>query len=159
MSNDKPSEALRSKLQYTANAAVAEKDYEVGFGKPPKATRFIKGQSGNPEGRPKVPSISDVTPIIDKVLAEPAQIREAERIRTVSKLEAALRAQVKHALLGNTRAVRAVFTQAEMAGLLRKAQQKGFLEQIEPRGEQGEIIRVYHERSEKPPTPNWRRRN
>lgn len=28
-------------------------DYEVGYGKPPKSTRFKKGQSGNPLGRPK----------------------------------------------------------------------------------------------------------
>ena len=28
-------------------------DYEVGYGKPPKHTRFKKGQSGNPKGRPK----------------------------------------------------------------------------------------------------------
>jgi len=28
-------------------------DYEVGYGKPPKHTRFQKGQSGNPKGRPK----------------------------------------------------------------------------------------------------------
>jgi hypothetical protein len=27
--------------------------YEVGFGKPPKATQFRKGESGNPKGRPK----------------------------------------------------------------------------------------------------------
>lgn len=30
-----------------------ERDYEVGYGKPPKHTRFSKGQSGNPHGRPK----------------------------------------------------------------------------------------------------------
>lgn len=28
-------------------------DYEVGFGMPPKETRFRKGQSGNPNGRPR----------------------------------------------------------------------------------------------------------
>ena len=28
-------------------------DYTVGYGKPPTATRFKKGQSGNPKGRPK----------------------------------------------------------------------------------------------------------
>ncbi|MEN1704655.1 MAG: DUF5681 domain-containing protein [Planctomycetota bacterium] len=27
--------------------------YEVGYGKPPKNTRWKKGQSGNPKGRPK----------------------------------------------------------------------------------------------------------
>lgn len=27
--------------------------YDVGYGKPPHATRWQKGQSGNPEGRPK----------------------------------------------------------------------------------------------------------
>jgi len=27
-----------------------EKDYEVGYGRPPKHTRFRKGQSGNPKG-------------------------------------------------------------------------------------------------------------
>jgi hypothetical protein len=28
-------------------------DFEVGYGKPPVATRFKKGQSGNPSGKPK----------------------------------------------------------------------------------------------------------
>jgi hypothetical protein len=30
-------------------------DYEVGYGKPPLHTRFRKGQSGNPAGRPRRP--------------------------------------------------------------------------------------------------------
>jgi hypothetical protein len=29
-------------------------DYEVGYGRPPKGTRFQPGKSGNPHGRPKV---------------------------------------------------------------------------------------------------------
>jgi hypothetical protein len=35
--------------------AVAETggNHEVGFGKPPKHSRFVKGKSGNPKGRPK----------------------------------------------------------------------------------------------------------
>ena len=31
----------------------SETDYEVGYGKPPKSSRFKKGKSGNPKGRPK----------------------------------------------------------------------------------------------------------
>lgn len=34
-------------------ALVARPGYEVGYGKPPEDTRFRKGQSGNPRGRPK----------------------------------------------------------------------------------------------------------
>lgn len=29
------------------------RSYEVGYGKPPKASQFRKGQSGNPRGRPR----------------------------------------------------------------------------------------------------------
>jgi hypothetical protein len=30
-----------------------ENDYEIGYGKPPVHTRFVKGKSGNPKGRPR----------------------------------------------------------------------------------------------------------
>src|ERR1700722_7852192 len=30
------------------------RDYEVGYGRPPRKTRFQPGKSGNPRGRPKV---------------------------------------------------------------------------------------------------------
>lgn len=33
-----------------------ERDYEVGYGRPPKHSQFKKGQSGNPNGRPKEPT-------------------------------------------------------------------------------------------------------
>jgi hypothetical protein len=33
--------------------STEENDYEVGYRKPPVATRFKKGQSGNPSGKPK----------------------------------------------------------------------------------------------------------
>jgi len=37
----------------TKNQLVPVNNYEVGYGKPPKETQFVKGQSGNPKGRPK----------------------------------------------------------------------------------------------------------
>ena len=32
-----------------------KRDYQVGYGKPPLHSRFKKGQSGNPRGRPLFP--------------------------------------------------------------------------------------------------------
>ena len=32
-----------------------DEGYSVGYGKPPKHTRFVKGKSGNPRGRPRKP--------------------------------------------------------------------------------------------------------
>lgn len=49
-------EDLRKCQHYLAKLIEVEgdkKDYEVGYGKPPKDTRFKAGQSGNPKGRPK----------------------------------------------------------------------------------------------------------
>jgi len=137
-------ESSRLERQQGASPTVHKHDYDVGFRKPPKGNRFKKGQSGNPKGRPKPSQISDVTPIIDSVLAEPAQIRDGDRVRTVSKLEATLRAQIGRALKGDPRAIRVLFNLGEKAGLFSKAQQKGFLELLEPKGEDGEIIHVYH---------------
>jgi hypothetical protein len=31
-------------------------DYEVGYGKPPRGTRFVKGHSGNPGDAPRAGS-------------------------------------------------------------------------------------------------------
>ena len=36
-----------------------DKPYEVGYGKPPRHTRFVKGRSGNPRGRPRKAASND----------------------------------------------------------------------------------------------------
>ena len=45
-----------------------ERDYEVGYGKPPRHTRFVKGQSGNPRGRP--PGAKNMKTLLTKALNE-----------------------------------------------------------------------------------------
>ena len=62
--------------------------YEVGYGKPPKATRFKPGQSGNPGGRPKGSGKSRITDVVVEkmkalVLEEayrPIRIRDGDQL-------------------------------------------------------------------------------
>jgi Family of unknown function (DUF5681) len=46
-----------------------EADYEVGYGKPPRHTRFKKGQSGNPRGRPN--GSKNLSTLLSETLSEP----------------------------------------------------------------------------------------
>jgi hypothetical protein len=59
----------------------------VGYGKPPSASRFRKGQSGNPRGRPK--NRSREIPY-DAILGQMVTIREEGRERRVTAAEAFL---------------------------------------------------------------------
>src|SRR5260370_17883013 len=47
------SSSATSKPKRNSPMNTEENDYEVGYRKPPVATRFKKGQSGNPSGKPK----------------------------------------------------------------------------------------------------------
>ena len=146
MSNDHDDRSVTSKSepQQALADAASKSDYVVGFRKPPTKSRFQKGKSGNPKGRAKAETISDVAPLIESIFAETVKVREGENIRTVSNLEAMLHAQLGLALKGNPAAIRKLFELAAKASLFNKAKQKSFLELTEPGGETGKIIRTYH---------------
>ena len=50
------------------------KKYDIGYGMPPKSTRFKKGQSGNPAGRKK--GSRNLATIVRRELEEEITIRE-----------------------------------------------------------------------------------
>jgi hypothetical protein len=77
---------------------------QVGFCRPPEATRFKKGVSGNPKGRPK--RSLNVATAFTKALREKVVINEAGQRKTVTKLEAALKQLVNKAASGDIRALR-----------------------------------------------------
>lgn len=59
------------------------RNYEVGYGKPPKANRFQKNKSGNPQGRPKV--ASGLKQDLEQELGIKNQIMENGKPLTVTK--------------------------------------------------------------------------
>ena len=76
----------------------------VGYGKPPENTRFKKGVSGNPKGRPR--GRLNVATVFMKTLRERVVINENGQRRKVSKLEAAVKQLVNKAASGDQRSMR-----------------------------------------------------
>lgn len=89
----------------------------IGFGQPPKSTRFQKGKSGNPRGRPKnrrreIP--------YDTVLGQMVTIREDGRERRVTAAEAFLLQLTQKGLAGDSAAARASLEAIEAARAVRQ---------------------------------------
>jgi len=59
------------------------RDYEVGYGKPPLHTRFEKGQSGNPRGRPK--GAKNLAALVSDALNKRVVVTENGRRRKIAK--------------------------------------------------------------------------
>ena len=88
------------------------KNETVGFGKPPSATRFQKGRSGNPRGRPRnrhreIP--------YDAVLGQMVTIREDGREQRITAAEAFLLQLTQKGLAGDSAAARASLEAIETA--------------------------------------------
>jgi hypothetical protein len=83
------------------------KGYEIGRGRPPKATQWKKGQSANPGGRSSPRSIG-VAETIDKLLLTPVKVTVNGDSKRVAVLEVILEQLWNKGIAGNRRA-RAVF--------------------------------------------------
>ena len=77
-------------------------DYKVGYGKPPKHTRFKPGVSGNPRGRSK--GTKNLKTDLMEELGEKILVREGEQAQKVSKQRAVVKTLVARTLKGDARA-------------------------------------------------------
>jgi hypothetical protein len=88
-------------------------DYEVGYGKPPKHTRFRKGQSGNPGGRPRGMTPGRAKALTLKEAYRMVRVKEGDSIVFLPAIQAILRGQVALAAKGNGAAQRAVIDKVQ----------------------------------------------
>lgn len=89
------------------------KSFDVGYGRPPATTRFQKGRSGNPKGRPK--GSLNIATVLERTLGERVIINENGRRKTVTKMEAAVKQLVNQAASGDLVALRQLMALAASA--------------------------------------------
>src|SRR6266403_4723689 len=80
-----------------------EGDHEVGYGKPPRHSQFVKGLSGNPRGRP--PGAKNLKTLLNKALNELVVVTENGGRRKISKREAIITQLVNRSAQADLKAI------------------------------------------------------
>jgi hypothetical protein len=86
-------------------------DYAVGCGRPPKATQFAPGKSGNPRGRPK--GSRTVGAILQDILRQKIAVTENGKTRRLAALEVMLRRLVNEAMRSDAKAMKLLLALVE----------------------------------------------
>jgi hypothetical protein len=82
------------------------RDYEVGYKNPPRETQFQKGQSGNPNGRPK--GINNFKTDLAAELNERVRITEGGEAKLLTKQQALIKRTMDKAFKGDMRAIEVI---------------------------------------------------
>lgn len=89
-------------------------EFDIGYKRPPKHTRFQKGKSGNPRGRPRQRP-QRLEDVFKKVMERPVALNDGRKITT---LEALMMRLVKDAAAGDAQALRLLLQEARRSGML-----------------------------------------
>ena len=79
-------------------------NYDVGYGRPPKATRFRPGQSGNPTGYRK--GSKTIGARLRELMNSKVKVAEHGRTRWITRLDVMLRQLTNDAMRGDQRALK-----------------------------------------------------
>ena len=82
---------------------MQRKEYEIGYKKPPRETRFRKGCSGNPSGRPK--GSQNTIKLLEELLNQKISILQDGKKRKISKKTAIMMQMVNAAVKGDPKSV------------------------------------------------------
>jgi hypothetical protein len=97
----------------------SRKNYQVGYGKPPKEYQWKPGESGNPFGAPKKkkkPKIKPFPEALAKALSEPVKMHSGGEIVTVTLSEAIATKLAHDALKSPTKLSLEILKQLEKFG-------------------------------------------
>jgi len=83
-----------------------EKDNSVGYKNPPQHSQFKKGQSGNPNGRPK--KAKSLTTLIKNEMNATVIIQENGQQKEMTKMEAMIKGMFANAMKQDPKAIRAL---------------------------------------------------
>lgn len=87
-----------------------DKDYSVGYKRPPQHTQFKPGQSGNPKGRPKnVPTMNEL--LLKELLSRVRVTTPDGRRRMVTKMELIAKQVSNNAVKGDLKSAKLVLEQ------------------------------------------------
>ena len=89
-----------------------EDEYTVGYRKPPTRTRFQKGQSGNPKGRPR--GSKNMATLLDEELNARVPVSENGKRKSITMRTAISKQTVRKAASGNEKFIKLLF---ELDGL------------------------------------------
>jgi hypothetical protein len=84
-------------------------DNAVGYGRPPRHTRFQPGRSGNPKGRPK--GSKNFSTLFSEELAQPVTLTENGKRRRMPKRQALAKQVINKALSNDPKAAALVLDQ------------------------------------------------
>lgn len=91
-----------------------KRDYAVGYGKPPRHTRFEKGRSGNLKGRPS--GAKNLTTLFHEALNETVIVAENGGRRKISKRQAIVKQIVNKAAKGDWRSAKLLLELPQESG-------------------------------------------
>jgi hypothetical protein len=97
-------------------ADAQQKSYEVGYAKPPRHSRFQRGESGNPRGRPR--GALNLSSRLMQALLESVTVSEHGVAKKMRKIDIAITQQTNKAAAGDAQALKLLTT------LLREADRR-----------------------------------